>query len=234
MLVKDAMTSPAISISSDAPLSEAVNLLVVHKLSGLPVLDKDGKLCGVLSEGDLLRRNELGTGHKPGHWWSLFASSDSKAEAYRMTNGRRVCDVMSHEPFTISETANLAEAAQMMEKHGIKRIPVVRDETLVGILSRADFVNLLREFIAPAYEESAISDEEIREKIRAEVEAQPWSVNCSLRIDVENGRVKLSGTVPGESHGEAIRVAAENVPGVQDVQQNLEVLLPIPQVGLGL
>jgi CBS domain-containing protein len=232
MLVKDAMTSPVISVSSQAALFEAVNLLVVHRLSGLPVLDQTGQLCGVVSEGDLLRRVELGTVHRPDHWWSKLFSSYSTVEAYRMANGRKVSDVMSHSPITIDDTATLADAARVMEKHGIKRTPVVHDGKLVGMLTRADFVKVLHQFIASAYEESPVSDGEIEEKIRAEVDAQPWAVTCDLTIKVENGHVMLFGMVPSEGHGEAIRVAAENVPGVQAVEQKLEVVPPVVLSGL--
>ena len=226
------MTSPVISVSSQASLFEAVNLLVVHRLSGLPVLDETGQLCGVISEGDLLRRIELGTVHRPDHWWSKLFSSYSTVEAYRMANGRKVSDVMSHSPITIGDDATLADAARVMEKHGIKRTPVVRDGKLVGMLTRADFVKVLYQFFASAHEGGAVSDSEIEKKIRAEIDAQPWSVTCALTLTVENGRVTLTGMVPSGGHGEAIRVAAENVPGVQAVEQKLEVVPPVVLSGL--
>ncbi|MGD0635233.1 MAG: CBS domain-containing protein [Beijerinckiaceae bacterium] len=232
MLVKDAMTSPVISVSSQAALFEAVNLLVTHRLSGLPVLDETGQLCGLISEGDLLRRIELGTVHRPDHWWSKLFSSYSTVEAYRMANGRKVADVMSHSPITIDADATLADAARAMEKHGIKRTPVVHDGKLVGMLTRADFVKVLHRLGSSAHEGSPVSDGEIEEKIRAEVDAQPWAVTCALTITVENGHVTLTGMVPSQSHGEAIRVAAENVPGVRAVEQKLEVVPPVVLSGL--
>ena len=232
MLVKDAMTSPVISVSSHAALSEAVNLLVTHRLSGLPVLDESGKLCGLISEGDLLRRIELGTAHRADNWWSKLFSSYSTVEAYRMTNGRKVSDVMSNLPITIDENATLADAARVMEKHGIKRTPVVRDGKLVGMLTRADFVKVLHRLAASAQQGSAVSDRDIEDKIRAEIDAQPWSANCALTIAAENGHVTLTGMVPSGGHGEAIRIAAENVPGVLAVEQELEIVPPIVLSGL--
>jgi len=119
-----------------------------------------------------------------------------------------------------------------MEKHGIKRTPVVHDGKLVGMLTRADFVKVLHRLGSSAHEGSPVSDGEIEEKIRAEVDAQPWAVTCALTITVENGHVTLTGMVPSQSHGEAIRVAAENVPGVRAVEQKLEVVPPVVLSGL--
>ncbi|MDR3461701.1 MAG: CBS domain-containing protein [Beijerinckiaceae bacterium] len=232
MLVKDAMTSPVISVSSQAPLFEAVNLLVTHRLSGLPVLDETGQLCGLISEGDLLRRIELGTAHRPGHWWSKLFSSYSAVEAYRMTNGRKVSDVMSHSPITIDGDATLADAARVMEKHGIKRTPVVQGGKLVGMLTRADFVKVLHRLATSGHGGGSASDRDIEDKIRAEVDAQPWSAICAVTITVENGRVTLTGMVPSGSHAEAIRVAAENVAGVLAVEQELEIVPPVVLSGL--
>ena len=231
MLVKEAMTTPAITVGPDAPLSEAIALLVDHKLSGLPIVDRKGRLRGIISEGDLLRRLELGTIKQPKRWWSRVFSERSTAGAYRMTEGRKVCDVMSADPITIEDTATLSAAADMMEKHGIKRIPVLRHGTLVGMLTRADFVRMLRLFVAQAYEEPAPSDAEIKHKFRSEIEGQQWAVDCTARIEVDNGRVRLIGTVPSESHREAVRVAAENIMGVRAIDNELEVLEPFLMPG---
>lgn len=231
MLVKEAMTTPAVTVGHDASLSEAIALLVDRKLSGLPVVDRRGRICGIISEGDLLRRMELGTTVRPKHWWSSVFSNHSTAEAYRMAEGRKVRDVMSEAPVTIEETATLSVAADTMEKHRIKRIPVTQHGALVGMLTRADFVRMLRLFVAQAYEEPATSDEEIKHKFRSEMDRQQWAVDCTVRIEVGNGSVKLLGTVPSESHREAVRVAAENIIGVRDIDNELEILEPFVMPG---
>lgn len=230
MLVKTAMSSPAISISADASLYDAIRLLVVHRLSGLPVLNGAGDVCGVISEGDLLHRVELGTAG-PAHWWTKFASSYSKAEAYRLANGRRVSDVMNGAVVTIGENASLADAASLMQKYKIKRLPVLQNGRLTGMLSRADFVKQLFTFLEPAYEESPVSDAVLHDSIAAEIAAQPWSSDCTVTITVKNAFVTLQGTVPSDCHGDAIRVAAENVTGVRGVEDHFELTsLIVPPV----
>ena len=227
MFVKDAMSKPAITVAAEAPLSDAIALLVGYKMSGLPVVDASGALCGVLSEGDLLRRIEMGTAARPKHWWSSVFSRHSAVEAYRMTEGRRVSDVMSGPAITVGDEDDLSRAADLMEKFGVKRMPVVHDGKLVGMLTRADFVKVLRTFLAPAYEEPAVSDVEIGHRFLAEVGRQTWAGDCSIQIGVANGHVTLTGAVHRDGQREALRVAAENLLGVQEVVNDIEVVDPV-------
>lgn len=232
MFVKDAMSKPAITVAAEAPLSDAIALLVGYKMSGLPVVDASGELCGVLSEGDLLRRIEMGTASRPKHWWSSVFSRHSAVDAYRMTEGRRVSDVMSGPAITVGDDDSLSTAAALMEKFGIKRMPVVHDGRIVGMLTRGDFVKVLRTFLAPAYEEPAVSDAEIEDRFRAEVGRQKWATDCSVHIGVANGHATLTGTVHSDEQREALRVAAENVVGVQAVINDLEVVYAAVVPGL--
>lgn len=227
MLIKDVMTSPVVCVTETDLLSDAITLMVVHKISGLPVLDSAGQLVGILSEGDLLRRVELGSGSDEGSWWSRLLSSRELAEHYRRSNGRQVSDVMTAQPITIGETATLSDAAGLMQKHRVKRLPVLRDGVVVGLLTRMDFVRLLGQLVAPAYEEAAISDDEVKSRIRAEIAHQSWSRNCDVEITVAQGRVTLDGLVPSEVHRESVRVAADNVPGVLSVDDRLRLLEPV-------
>ena len=232
MRIKDIMTSRVVSVTETTPLSEAITLMVLDKVSGLTVLDGIGQLVGILSEGDLLRRVELGSGSTDGSWWSWLVSSRGMAETYRRTNGRQVSDVMTRTPITIGENETLNDAARLMQKHRIKRLPVMRESRLVGLLSRMDFVKVLGQFIAPAYEEAAISDGEIKTRILAEIAHQDWSKNCELEIAVGGGRVTLKGIVPSQDHLSSVGVAAENVPGVMSVINQLSVSEPICIPGL--
>ena len=227
MRIKDVMTSPVVSITEAAPLSDAITLMIQDHLSGLPVLDAIGQLSGVLSEGDLLRRVELGSGAADASWWSWLLSSRQLAETYRRTNGHRVADVMTRAPVTIGENDTLNDAARLMQKHRIKRLPVMREGCLVGMLSRADFVKALRGFIAPTYEEAVISDGEIKARILAELAHQDWAVNCEVGVAVHQGRVVLTGSVPSHDHRASARIAAENVFGVVSVNDRLNVMEPV-------
>jgi CBS domain-containing protein len=228
MLVQTIMTMPVVTIHPDDTLADAITLMDYHRLSGLAVVDHQGRLCGILSEGDLLRRIEFGSATKSDHWWSGFFGSDGLAEAYKKANGRKVSDVMSEGPITIGIDGSLAEAATLMETHHVKRLPVEKDGKLVGILSRSDFVRALGRFVTPSYEEQATSDGEIQERVKAEIANQKWAMDCRIRVDVEGGRVKLSGYAPSDEHKSAAEVAAENVVGVVAVEDVIKMIPNLP------
>ena len=232
MHVIDIMTKTVITVSSRAPLSEAIALLIDHKLSGLPVVDEAHKLCGVLSEGDLLRRLELDTVGKPKGWRALLSSSPGSAKAYRLTHGRHVGDVMTTSPVSVEESASLAEAVDLMERFRIKRLPVLRDGALVGMVSRSDFVKALRTYLTKADGTAVVSDAEIRELILAALNQERWANDYGLTIHVENGRVELTGCVTNDDQRRAARVAVENVSGVTSLDERLTVFEPSMAVGL--
>ena len=217
MLVKQVMTAKVVTVAVTDTLSTAITLMVQERLSGLPVLDGAGQLVGILSEGDLLRRVELGSGSADESWWSRLLSSHGSAETFRRTNGRQVQDVMTESPITTEENASLGDAARLMQKHRIKRLPVMSKGELVGLLSRADFVKALRIFVAPTYEEAAISDREIKERILVDLRHQDWSANCDTEVAVHEGKVVLRGFVPSRDHQASVRIIAENIPGVVSV-----------------
>lgn len=226
MLVKDLMSSPAITVESTDLLSDVIPMLVRTKMSGVPVLDASGALIGILSEGDLLRRVELGTGIVKDHWWTRLFTSDSPAEHYRRAHGRKVSDVMSTDVVTIDAGETLAEAARLMKRFGVKRLPVVSEGRVVGMLTRADFLKALAQYMAPAYEEQAVSDDELRERIEAEIAHQKWAVDCTIHVAIDNGNAVLTGSVDSDEKRKAIVVAAENVYGVRSVEDKIEVVQP--------
>lgn len=230
MLVKEVMTPNVITVTTTDSLSKAITLMIQDHLSGLPVLDGIGELVGILSEGDLLRRVELGSGSTDESWLSRLLSSRGSAETFRLTHGRQVGDVMSEGPITIEADASLGDAARLMQKHRIKRLPVMRDGELVGLLSRADFVKALRVFVAPTYEEAAISDEEIKRRIMVDLRRQDWSADCRTEVDVRDGKVLLKGFVPSRDHQASVRIIAESIPGVVSVddQQAIAETICVP------
>ncbi len=221
MQVKDLMATEVVSVSPRATIAEAIQLLLARKVSGLPVVDEAGDLVGVLSEGDLLRRIEFETQDLPSGWLSRLFRPGGTAEAYRLTHGRKVGDIMSRRPVTIDASAPLGEAVALMERHRIKRLPVLDSGKLVGIVSRADFVKALARFVAAAYEEPAISDAEIKDRILAELRQQSWTHRTAIEVGVQNGHVDLRGMIVDEDQRDAARVLAENVIGVQSVADHL-------------
>jgi CBS domain-containing protein len=224
MNAADVMSSTVIGISQDAPLSQAVRLMMDNHISGLPVLDQTGRAVGVLTEGDLLQRVETGTAGKAAGWLTTIFAPGRLAGAYVQTHGRRVSDVMTLDPITIEETTSLADVSELMRTRRVKRLPVTRDGKVVGIISRADLVHALaRELDAPG---ASASDIAIRNAILAELASQPWAPRRSFTIAVEDGVVDLDGVVFDVRERDAIRVAAENVPGVNRVDNRLVCVEP--------
>ena len=218
MKARDLMTSPALTIAPDATVEDAVRLMIDRKLSGLPVVDAQGRLVGMVTEGDLLRRGELGTERKRARWIEFLFGAGASAVDYARAHGRRIHEVMTDQPVAIAEDAELPEIVDLMEKRHIKRLPVTREGAIVGIVARADLIRGLaqkRLAAAPA------SDREIRERIIAELAAQKWAPVGLIGVDVEHGEVRLSGAILDERAREAIRIVAENTAGVTKVHDAL-------------
>lgn len=226
MRVKDVMTRDVVTAAPDMPLSEAISIMVAKRISGLPVIDT-GRLVGILSESDLLRRTELGTAKTRRRWLQWLTQPGTLAEDFVRTNGRYVRDAMTRDPQTIDENANLADVADLMERHQIKRLPVVAARELVGIVTRGDVMRALAGFLAPAYEDIFTSDREICETIRAELGSQSWGSPDALSIECHDGVVELRGTLYDERLRQAIRVAVENVPGVKSIQDHMVWIGPL-------
>jgi len=215
----DVMTSTVVTVSPDALVPEVARLLQDHRISGVPVVDAGGKLIGIVSEGDLIGHAGA-IGEQRRSWWlRLLTGDDALARDYARTHARTAEEVMTSRLVTVPETASLAEIAHLMEKHGIKRVPVVRDDRLVGIVSRG---NLLQALAATDVSRPAKADDRtIRERLIAELKAQPWAHMMTKNIVVENGVVHLFGFVRSDEERRAFHVAAENIPGVTRVEDQM-------------
>lgn len=225
MIVSDVMTRNVISIAPDATVDEAVRLMLDRGISGLCVVDKAGDLAGILTEGDLLRRDELGTQrHRP--WWlSLFASPAGMAADFTHANGRHVRDVMTEDVLSVAHNAALEDVVATMERHRVKRLPVTQDGRVIGIVSRSD---LLRALISRVrgIQPLTTDDRTIRSAILAALEAQPWAPMTTLNVTVAAGIVDLWGTITNEEERRGIRVVAENTAGVEKVNDHLVYIEP--------
>jgi len=226
MKAKDVMTRNVISIAADASVVEAVQLMLQHGISGLPVVDRNGNVQGIATEGDFLRRAETDTQRKRPRWLEFLVGPASLARDYVHSRARRVEDVMTSDVMTVTEDAELRDIVSLMEKRRIKRLPVVRDGRLVGIVSRA---NLLRAFASVAAEISPApqSDEAIREGVLAELNRESFGRGHLIDVVVRNGVVELWGAVLEPSQGNAARVAAETVPGVKAVKNHIVWIEPV-------
>ncbi len=213
------MTRPVVTIAPDATIMEAANLMLRRHISGLPVVDPAGRLVGIVSEGDFLRRSEIGTQRKRNRWLRFLFGAGSAANDYVQEHGRKVSEVMTSKPLTIAEQTPLEEIVKVMETKGVKRLPVMRGDKLVGIVSRA---NLLQAVASLAREipDPTADDDHIRDRIIKEFEKNDWSP-FGLNVVVRDGIVHLSGVITDEEARRAAKVAAENVAGVKKVHDHL-------------
>jgi CBS domain-containing protein len=232
MNVKHIMTWPVFSIGPDATVLQAVQLMLRHKISGLPVVDADGKLLGIVTEGDFLRRAETATERRRPRWLNFLVGPGRLADEYVQTHTRKIADVMTSEPYTVTEDTSLEEVVTLMEKHRIKRLPVMRKKQLVGIVSRANLLHALAS-VAPSTSASAATDEIIHKDLLIELQHEKWAPVGFLNVIVRNGVVGLWGTITDERERQALIVAAQNIPGVKDVQDHLVWVEPMSGAVIG-
>ena len=218
MRVKDVMTANVICIGSDEPVLKAARLMLQNRISGLPVIDKDGELVGIVTEGDFLRRSELGTQRKRPRWLEFIVGPGKLAQEYTHSAGRKIEEIMTVDPQTISENETLEAVVKTMERRHVKRLPVTRGGRVVGIISRANLMHALasltRDVAAPA-----ASDVTIRNQILAAIEKQDWAPR--INVIVNAGVAELHGVITDDRERSGLIVAAENVPGVKQVRDHL-------------
>jgi CBS-domain-containing membrane protein len=219
MNVASIMSTPVIGIAPTATIAEAIRLMLNKRVSGLPVVTADGTLTGMLSEGDLLRRKELGTVKNRSRWIEFLLGEEKLADEYIHTHGRHVSDVMSGHVISVGSTASLEDAVSLMLSHGVKRLPVLENGKLIGIVSRADILHALVCQL-PA-DGAQISDARICADIFAELKGENWINSDAIQVKVTDGAVVLSGAIFHERTRQALVVAAENVPGVKSVTEHL-------------
>jgi CBS domain-containing protein len=226
MKAKDVMTQPVISVASDTSVLEAVRVMLQNKISGLPVVDSAGHLVGIVTEGDFLRRAETGTQRRRPRWIEFFVGPGKLAEEYVHASGRKVDEVMTADVHTVAADAPLDAVVQLMERYGIKRVPVLRGRELVGIVTRANLMRALISAAVGAQPATSNGDAAIRERLLNELKKQPWAPLAGIGIAVRDGVVTLSGVITDERQRPALCVAAENIAGVKKVEDRLAWLVP--------
>ena len=226
MIAADVMTRNVRSVPAGTSLLAAIRLMLGSRISGLPVTDPAGRLVGVVTEGDLLRRSELGTEHKRAGWLNFLRGPGRAADDYVRSHARNVDDVMSVEPIVATSSTPLSELVQLMEKRRIKRVPIVDDGKLVGIVSRADMLRELAHALDEEQQNAPKSDAEIHARLMADINHLGWAPRAGLSIEVADRVVKLSGVLDDDRERWALRVVAENVPGVAKVIDELVTIEP--------
>jgi len=218
MQVRDVMTRNIISTAPGETVLDAIQRMLQNRISGLPVVDAQGNLVGMVTEGDFLRRGEIGTQRRRPKWLEFLVGPGRLADEYVHASGRKVEEVMTAEPVTVAEDDSLETVVELMERRHIKRLPVLRDGKMVGIISRANLMlalaSLARETQAPAAGDAAI-----RDHILAAFEKQRWAPQVS--VVVKNGVADLWGTIMDERERRACLITVENVAGVNEVHDHL-------------
>jgi CBS domain-containing protein len=224
MNAADVMTTHVITVTPESSIEEAAKLMLQYRISGLPVLDQKGELVGMVTEGDFLRRSETATERRRPRWLEFILGPGRLASEYVQAHGRKIADVMTSDPVSITEDISLEDVVNALERHRVKRLPVIRDGKLVGIVSRANLVQALAT-VLPGAEGPRPEDSEIRRQILEEIKRLPWGGNL-INVTVRNGVADLWGTVLDDRERQALRVAVENVAGVAGINDHIEFVEP--------
>jgi CBS domain-containing protein len=213
------MTRPVVTVAPDATILEAANIMLRQHISGLPVVDAAGKLVGIVSEGDFIRRSEIGTERRRGRWLQFILGPGKSASDFVNEHGCKISEIMSRSPVTITEDAPLAEIVELMEKKNVKRVPVLRNDKIVGIVTRANLLQAVAS-LARHVPNPTADDDHIRNRIIDAIEKADWAP-IGLNVIVRDGVVHLNRVITEERSRQAAIVAAENVEGVRKVHDHL-------------
>jgi CBS domain-containing protein len=230
MRAADVMTTSLLTLTPDTTVGQAARMLAERGISGAPVLDEKGTLIGILTEGDLIRRLAAAQ-DRPRSWFlGLFASAPGQAEHFARSHGRRVRDVMTTSVEAVREDTPVAQVAAILERLGIRRVPVVREDgRLVGLVSRADLLKASLAEPAPA-PQADTTDAAIAQALTRAMREQPWIDAYFIFPQVKDGVVTFHGFCRSEAVQRGLRVLAEGIPGVRAVHIATE---PTPAFLLG-
>jgi CBS domain-containing protein len=218
MKARDVMTTPVIAATPDTPVRDIAQLLLDKRISGLPIV-QDDRVVGILSESDLLRRVEAGTEPRRPKWLEALVDPNIQAADFAQSRGVLARDVMTRDIVSVDSDADLRDIARVFEQRRIKRVPVLENGRLVGIISRANLLRALMLYSPPAPVDTQ-SDQATHEQIRERLEDEAWLDLSRLNIVVTDGVVHLWGTLKSDEQRRALDVAVRGIPGVTDVQDH--------------
>lgn len=228
MLAKDIMTTEVVTVHSNTRVEDIVTLLLERNISAVPVVDANLHVIGIVSEGDLIRRSEDESKRGRSWWLYLLTSPEDRAREYIKIHGHVAGDIMTRNVISVFENTSVGEIAELLEKHRIKRVPVVRNGELVGIVSRSNLLQGLAARKDQVIGKLPPDDQKIREQINAVVAEEDWIVH-GLNAIVTNGVVELWGQVDSANERRALRIAVEEIPGVKKIEDHLVLLPPYLQ-----
>jgi CBS-domain-containing membrane protein len=212
----DIMGRDVVTVGPDTDVLEAARLMAEHDVSALPVVDEGGRVVGIVSEADLIHREEIGTTKQRPWWLEAVTPAATLAEEFAKSHGRKVSELMSAHVVSCGEDTPLSEIAALLERHRIKRVPVLREGVLVGIVSRANLIQALASVKQPSAA-ALDADRAIRAEVLKKLEAQSWTDFGSRNIIVTNGIVHIWGLVGSENERTGLVALAETVPAAKGV-----------------
>jgi CBS domain-containing protein len=220
MLARDVMVSPVITVGITATVRSVAKILLDNHISAVPVLDDKGRILGIVTEGDLMHRTEAGTEHRRSWWLEMLQTESDAASDYTKSHATKIADIMTKKVVTALPETPLHEIAELLETHGIKRVPIVnKANDLVGIVSRANLLQAVA--TARPTLELQPPDASIRKALVDHLRQQSWAHSHSLNVTVANGVVDLWGVTWSDEERKALRIAAENIRGVSAVNDHL-------------
>ncbi|MFW5834610.1 MAG: CBS domain-containing protein [Pseudomonadota bacterium] len=222
MQAADVMTRNVASVTPSATVGDIVRLLIERRISAVPVVDEAGKLIGMVSEADLLHRPEAGTEVRRPWWVDLFSSPDQRAEAFLKAHGRTAEEVMSRNVEIVQEDTPLDVVAKLMQERHVKRLPVLRDGKVVGIVARADLIRILATAL-PAQDTSLVDDMTIKDRFERTAREAGFASVGAVTTVVEDGVVHLWGIAETKAELKALELAAAEIPGVRGVESHLAI-----------
>jgi len=226
MRASDVMVTDVITVKPSSSVQDVAELLLTNRISAVPVVDDAGKLVGIVSEGDLLRRSEANTGHERSWWLQLLMGRELLAAEYLKEHSRKVSEIMTREVVSAEPDTLVADIATLLERHRIKRVPIVLNGKVVGIVSRANLIQALATFRKRLTPPQPVADAALREKVASRLKSEPWVRPLMANVTVTDGAVDLWGLVDSTAEKQALRVAVENTPGVKTVNDNVLVRRP--------
>jgi len=221
MKAAEIMVTNVITVTPGHSVHEVAEILLERRISGVPVLNAAGELVGIVSEGDLMRRADAGTGHRRSWWLRLLMGREGLAQEFVREHARKVADIMTHDVITASPETPVSDLAELLERNAIKRVPIVDGRKVVGIVSRANLLQALAALRKQISVERPVGDAALRDLVLARFNAEPWMRTSLINVTAHDGTVDLWGVVDTETEKKAIRVAAEVTPGVRSVNDSI-------------
>jgi CBS domain-containing protein len=229
MKAADVMVCAVISVRPNARVEELANTLLANRISAVPVIDEQGELVGIVSEGDLMRRAEAGTERSRPWWLEYLTGKQVLAAEYVKSHSHKVTDVMTRSVITATPQTPLREIAALLERNRIKRVPIVQNGKVVGIVSRANLLKALAGMPAKNAAAASVGDSQIRDQVLSRLNAELWRPSM-LNVTVRDGTVDLWGFVTSDDEKKATRIAVESISGIKTINDHLTI--PPPEIAM--